>query len=105
MFAKRADCSSVSGRLVPWALALVFLLSALRLFHLIDQYAVNILFWDQWDFYDPLFRNASLWDMFNYRHGPHRQGLGYFLIKWVAGISRWDSRADIFSIAVVMCVA
>src|SRR5215813_15241915 len=51
-----------------------------RLFTLISRYAVNVFFMDQWDFNEAtLFEKHSLWEMFRWQHGPHRQGLGALL--------------------------
>jgi hypothetical protein len=81
----------------PWPAALVgaaFLiqLSVLLVFTL--QHAVNVLFWDQWDFYTPLFERASLWRIFDWQHGPVRQGLGSVAAWMLAGLTHWSSRAE-----------
>jgi hypothetical protein len=100
----------VRGRamLMLWLIAFTILCSgiamAYRFFSLINSYAVNLLFYDQWDFYGPLFRNQGLWALFSYQHGPHRQGLGSIVIKIVAGLTQWNSRADAFTVgAVIVC--
>ena len=65
-----------SRRLPVVFVSAVFLGLALRLFQLIDRYAVNIFFSDQWDFNRAtLFESHSLWEMFRWQHGS-RQGLG-----------------------------
>jgi hypothetical protein len=75
-----------------------------RWFYYIDQYSVNLLFWDQWDFYKPLFEDASVWGQFNYQHGPHRQGIGMWLTAIVAHLSDWNTRAETFTIgALILC--
>src|SRR5215211_6693108 len=78
--------------LMPWLVALAIVSSGVavgyRFFALINTYAVNLLFYDQWDFYNPLFREQGLWDLFSYQHGPHRQGLGEIVIKIVAGLTQ-----------------
>ena len=64
--------------------ALVFAALAFRLFRLTAQYAVNIFFWDQWDFNDAtLFEHHSPWQIFRFQHGSHRQGLGGLLAALV----------------------
>lgn len=61
---------------VPIAVSSVAAALAVRLFALVDRHAVNILFWDQWDFFGPLFRDHNLWDIFSWQSGPHRMGIG-----------------------------
>jgi hypothetical protein len=74
-----------------------------RLFVLIYQKSVNILFWDQWDFLTPLFQQKTGWALFTWQHGPHRMGIGYFLIQLLAGWTGWNTRADAFaSLALVV---
>jgi hypothetical protein len=95
--------------LMPWLVALAVLGSSIalayRFFALIDTYAVNLLFSDQWDTYNPLFREQGLWDLFSYQHGPHRQGLGSIVTKIVAGLTQWNSRADAFTVGALIAVA
>lgn len=80
-----------------------FLLARLLLFTW--KHAVNILFWDQWDFYTPLFQRDSLWQIFRWQHGPHRQGIGFVLDSILAGFTHWNSRSEAFFIVGVMAVA
>jgi hypothetical protein len=77
--------------------AVVFAALAVRLFRLTAQYAVNIFFWDQWDFNDAtLFEHHSIWAIFRFQHGPHRQGLGGVLAAVVDPWFRWNSRSEAF---------
>ena len=76
-----------------------------RLLHLIDGHAVNILYWDQWGIYEPLFRNQNLWENFRLQHGVHRQGVGGLLIKFVADLSHWNSRIEALAIGGMACLA
>jgi hypothetical protein len=69
-------------------------LLAWRLFAVIARRAVNVLFWDQWDLYDPLFQHENLWTMFRWQHGPHRLGPGMILTWIVAELSGWDTRVE-----------
>lgn len=82
--------------------ATVFALLALRQHLFVDSYAVNAMFWDQWDFYRPLFQGASLWEMFSWQHGPHRQGVGFLLTAILAELSGWNSRWDAFGVSWVL---
>jgi hypothetical protein len=79
---------------------------AFRLFLTIHTEAVNIFYWDQWDFNDPiLFDPQPLWRAFVHQHGPHRQGLGAFVGLFVGRVSHWNSRADAFSIGIIVVIA
>lgn len=89
-----------------WLLtAAVFAVLAARMFLFIDRYAVNILFWDQWDFYGPLFQGSGVWQMFDWQHGPHRQGIGFLLTATLAHFSGWNSRWDAFGVGAVLVAA
>ncbi len=68
-----------------------------RLYQLVDQYAVNLFFSDQWAILNPLFRHQGLWNAFDYQHGPHRQGVGGLLIFVLANLTEWNARADSFA--------
>lgn len=68
-----------------------------RWFYYIDKYAVNILFWDEWDFYNPLFYDFSFIKTFTYQHGPHRQGIGFILTGIIDNLSSWNSRYIAFT--------
>ena len=77
--------------IVLFALA-IFLIA--RWYFLIENYTVNVLYWDQWGFYSVFFNNESLWDTFTYQHGPHRQGIGFLLTRLVAYLSNWDTKFE-----------
>jgi hypothetical protein len=64
-----------------------------------------MLYWDQWDFLDALFTDKGAWELFSWQHGPHRQGVGFFLTKAVAELSGWNTRAESFMIGTVVCFA
>src|SRR5437867_2674124 len=83
------------------AIALSFAAFATRLALLIDRNAVNVLFWDEWDYLQPLRDQFSAWRLFSWQHGPHRMGLGYFFIAAVYGASGWDGRVEAFATGVV----
>ncbi len=72
----------------PVAIVVSVTVLSVRLFHFIDRYAVNTLFWDH-----------SWWELFTWQHGPHRQGLGFLVIKLTAMASDWDTRTEGFVIA------
>jgi hypothetical protein len=86
--------------------AIVFAALAFRLFRLAAQYAVNIFFWDEWDFNDAsLFGHHSVWGIFRFQHGPHRQGLGGLLAALVEPWFRWNSRTEAFLVTGIVVVA
>ncbi|MFZ0798813.1 MAG: hypothetical protein WCA13_15070 [Terriglobales bacterium] len=86
--------------------ATVLLATAARLVLAVWRYSVNLIFWDQWDFYTPLFQHASLWRIFNWQHGPHREGIGLVLDKFVLDSTRWNSRAEaLFMVATLSAAA
>ncbi len=73
-------------------ISLFSILVCVRFYHFVNKYALNVLFWDQWDFYQPLFENKNFIDKFTYEHGPHRQGLGLFFVEMVNSLRAWNSR-------------
>lgn len=83
----------------------VLLFIILRWFFLIDKYSVNIIFFDQWDFMGGLFEDKGAWELFSWQHGPHRQGVGFFLTKLTADLSGWNTRVECFMIGLVICLA
>ncbi|MGR0482251.1 MAG: hypothetical protein ACTFAL_12835 [Candidatus Electronema sp. V4] len=91
--------------LVGWLAAVFTVFLVLRWFFLIDKYSVNLLFWDQWDFMGGLFEKKGPWELFSWQHGPHRQGVGFFLTKLTADLSGWNTRTECFMIGTVICLA
>lgn len=67
--------------------------------------SVNIPIWDQWDFYTPLFEHASLWRVFSWQHGPHREGLGLVLDKFLLAWTHWSGLAESLLIVTCFCAA
>ncbi len=81
----------------------VFLATALRLLQAVLRYSVNLIFWDQWDFYTPLFHNASLWEIFRWEHAPHREGIGLVLDSFVLRWTHWNTEAEaLFMLGVLL---
>jgi hypothetical protein len=83
----------------------VFVVAGFRLAVAVWRYSVDLVFWDQWDFYTPLFRGASWWRIFTWQHGPHREGIGLVLDKFVLQSTRWSSRAEALFMAGALFVA
>jgi len=95
-----------NSRLVGLMLAVTaFVALAWRQLSFVNRYAVNVLFFDQWGFYYPLFHGQGWWATFDRRHGPHREGIGLILTRILANLSGWDSRWDAFAISLVLIAA
>ena len=88
-----------------WFAGVFFVVLAARLFVFVHRKAVNVLFWDQWDFYLPMFQGEGIWALFSRQHGPHRQGLGMLITASLAHLSGWNCRWDSFAVAVAMVAA
>lgn len=82
-----------------------FIVLAIRLFVFINRYAVNLMFWDQWDNFVPVFKNLSFWALFTQPNGPIRLGIGLVITKFWMQLSGWNTRVDSFAIGVVVCLA
>jgi hypothetical protein len=76
-----------------------------RLLSFTQNHAVNILYWDQWDFFTPFFQHASPWRIFDWQHGPPRLGLGSVFAWLVAGATHWNTRSEALAIVGVLSVA
>ena len=103
---KSASSSPVSPSRGPLlAAALIMALLAANWVAAVARFQVNALYWDQWDFCAPLFRDHTWLDLFTQQHGPHRQGLGFVFSAWVMEASAWDSRVESLWIASLLVVA
>ena len=91
----------------PAVFTFIVLLTMLsRLVWAVCRYCVNLVFWDQWDFYTPLFNHASLWQIFTWEHSPHREGIGLVLDKFVLEWSDWSSLAEaLFMVGALLAAA
>lgn len=56
----------------------------------INEYSINLPFYDSWDFNRPIFNSESLLSAFEYQHGPHRQGLGGIFQYLILTISNFN---------------
>jgi hypothetical protein len=84
-------------RYLPFFLVCTYLLLGARCFGLIRQYAVNVLYWDEWDLEDvALFQHHTFWEMFRWQHNWARMGLGGPLLKLIEPPIHWNSRYDAF---------
>ena len=73
-----------------------FLLLGARLAELARRFAADLVYWDQLDFLDPFFREASLLEAFLWQHGPHRQGLAALVYALLLPLTSWSGRAEAF---------
>jgi hypothetical protein len=92
----------ITGRVLPWIVGLIFAGLAARHLKFVNTYAINILYWDEWDFFQPLFHGEGWWATFDLQHGPHRQGVGSVLMRAMAMVSGWDSRWDALAASILM---
>jgi hypothetical protein len=91
--------------LVPAVVAASFAFGAIRLLAYVHRYAVDIFFWDEWDYFSGLFNGASEWQLFARQHGPHRMGLGMWLMQAILELSHWNARAVAFAAAILYVLA
>jgi hypothetical protein len=90
----------------PLLVGAVFSVLGFRLFRLIDECAVNVFFWDPWDFNSvTLFERGNLWQMFDWQHGPHRQGVGALVQVAVEPLYGWSSRGEAFTAGAIVAAA
>jgi hypothetical protein len=89
---------------VVFVLGAAFLLSV-RLLRLVDLHAVNLLYFDQFSLYDAFTGDTNAWELFRWQHGPHRQGVAFFLTSAIANLSAWNTRVEAFAVGIVTCVA
>ena len=82
-----------------------FVLLALRLAAFVNRYAVDIIYWDQWDFLQGLFDGADAWTLFRWQHGPQRQGIGNLIHAALYSATGWNTRADTAASAVMLLLA
>ena len=84
----------------------VFAVMAMRQHKFVLRYTVNMMYWDQWSIYEPMFfEHQSWWRMFDMQWGPHRQGVGGLLIRAGATLSGWNSRWDSYEVSFTLIAA
>ncbi len=101
----RSPLETRSKQWIPLLLGAVTIGLAYRLLHLIDLYAVDLLFYDQIELYEVFLDDPSAWDLFRYQHGPHRQGLPFLGTRLLAYLTDWNARADAFHVAAYIFAA
>jgi hypothetical protein len=98
---------NVRGELGPFLLLCVcYLVVGIKFFVFIHRYSVNLFFWDHWDLENgPLFEHHSLWEIFRWQHGPHRQGFGGLVSALIDPLFHWSSRAQSFEAGILVLLA
>ena len=61
---------------------------------MVARFQPNVMFWDQWEFYRPLFQGEGWWARATQQNGPVREGLGFVVSGWILEATRWDVRYD-----------
>jgi hypothetical protein len=98
--------ASTAFRIVGWLVLLTATIAlAVRQYQLVDHYALNIMFSDQWDLYRPILYHRSWWALFTFQHGPHRQGVGFLIMPLLAKLSGCNTRWDAFATSYTMMTA
>ena len=72
---------------------------------MVARFQPNVLFWDQWQFYQPLFQDGGWWARAMQQNGPVREGLGLVVSGWILEATRWDVRWDSIWAASVLLLA
>ncbi|MEO7600209.1 MAG: hypothetical protein ABIV50_14840 [Opitutus sp.] len=93
------------SRRVMIALLCAWAVLSLNLAFTVARFQPNVLTWDQWDFFQPLFAGSGWRELFTLQHGPHRQGLGFIFTSWIMAATHWDSRWDSLWIAGLLSLA
>lgn len=97
--------SGAFRRLPTWIVGGTFLGLAGRQISFVHTHAVNMMFGDQWDIFQPMFLGQGWWQTFNLQHGPHREGVGLWVTRVLADVSGWNSRWDAFAASLLMISA
>ena len=85
-----------------WVVAAVFAGLAWRQLEFVNISAVNMMYADQWDLYQPMFLGQGWWETYALQHGPHREGIGLVLTRALAIASGWDSRWEAFAASILL---
>ena len=95
----------LGARRSGWIVALVFFTMTVRLALFLDRYGVNLVYLDQWDFWNGLFDGTDAWTLFRWQHGLQRQGLGNLISAVVLSHTGWNSKAEAGASAAAMVLA
>ena len=98
----------MKSKRIPWAaifVSIVTTILGLRLLALIDAHAVDLLYYDQLDFYEAFKGDTNAWRVFRWQHGPHRQGLPFLGTWLLASLTDWNTRMDAFYVGGLVLLA
>jgi hypothetical protein len=84
------------ARFVPW---LAWTALSARVFARTARLAVDLPFWDQWDYLTGFIDGASPAQLFDWQVGMHRLGLAAPILEALLAATRWDLRAEAFAAA------
>ncbi|HEY1792670.1 MAG TPA: hypothetical protein VGG34_07110 [Opitutaceae bacterium] len=93
------------GRIGAGVVLLSFAATSAWLMAFIASHAVDMMYEDQWDLYQPMFRGEGWWATYDLQHGPHREGIGLVLTRLLAATSGWDSRWDAYAAGLLVVAA
>jgi hypothetical protein len=88
----KARFTTIEKRVDHWLPWICLVVCAGTLFSLTNKYAVNVLYWDEWDTFLAYFKGESLWNQFAWQHGPHRMGVGGVVVGVLNDLTAWNSR-------------
>lgn len=57
---------------------------------LVSWYSVNLLLWDEWDYYGMFFTHHNVWQIFDWQHGHHRMGVGGLALWAINSLTHWN---------------
>jgi hypothetical protein len=94
------------GRLIVVAVSVAAMALSIHLLLFVDRYATELLFTDQWDTLDLFFKgNPAVVDLFIFKFGPHREGVGLIAEKFIFPLTHWSSRFESFELAGILILA
>jgi hypothetical protein len=95
---------TMSGSGLTIAMA-AFGVLAWRQYLLVDKFAVNLMYWDQWWYYQNLADHGTWLSSFLFQLGPHRMGVGLLVTRILANLGSWNSRWDAFAVSFTLILA
>lgn len=96
---------SLRSLVVGVSLLAAFAVAIVRLWGLVAEFAVDLLFEDQWDVLRSEFEGRGWLTSFLWQHGPHRQGLGGVVQAILYPATDWNVRAEAWAAVVVLVLA
>lgn len=90
-----------------WFVLVGMLALVVRLFVFVDNYGVNLLFYDQWILWDHLFNDGGdgASALFWKEHGPVRIGVGAYVMKALFELTDMNTRSEGFWVAGILVIS